>query len=764
MQSPAAGAPAEKAAIAGRDAYRPCRKSKTRCSTRLVGIIVLSALGFSAFNPNLATVNAQSSNDDFPDIDDIMPKARVAPSPNEDRSEIKVPERPLNFDDRPGNRTLPATNRRFDEPRFDEPATSRPLQNGTLPAVESRPRPRIDELFPEFDQRTNRATTPIPAERADDRTNKRTKRKEFDWSTHSTSVADLRLPKLDDRSRADVLQHDLALLTLEEEALYLDLLDDISLRRQSLLKRSTEEFTNAAARTAAWEKAFYQFESVRRLAWNNGQLRHREGEDNIGGLPNPFSDPEDTPETNDGQFSLLEDINRFPEHYVGRPVLLHGLYRAAEPVRLGADQPKRVTAGIPGDDGRRPIVTVMRGALTTLNGNQQIATVDTQGLLTATDGLLGQNQFPRGTTIPVLVKGWVIKRWGQQPLIYCEALRQVSPIPHQQLIVQNTADRRRLRDNETWLYYETLRQLEMTSDRLQKEVAASILQQRIGALMKEIDTKTKSDIAATTAKLKAGKITESEHRQRKAGLQRRLSHRVGRFRDLMKNPEKFQTYVDMFQFPEVYHGRLVTLRGHVRHVVSYPGDETLFHDSLYDGARTLHELWLFTDDSQHNPAVIVTPNLPDDFPVDAEVIDRISVTGCFFKRYVYGSQDTDRIAPLILAGKIEWQPTADQVAALVDDGHLNANSSRAKKAAELNRGLSRTGALMIGFFVLLVLMILWGRAQREERDRVQLRKRVNEIPEFETSLIPGYSLPLSDFGKEFGDDESPVPRSRFSLD
>ena len=763
MQSPAVDPPTRRTQFAARD-HRPCFKNKARRSTRLVSAFVLLTLGFAAVNLAPVAVHAQASNDDFPDVDKIMPKARVSPSPNESRSEIKTPERSQNFDDRSTNGAFPQPNRRLDDPVFDDSRTRRPNREGTLPAVESRPRSDFKEQFPRFDQQNNRVTTPTPAERIDVGAGTITKRKGFDWSTHSTSVADLRLPKLDNRSRADVLQHDLALLTLEEEALYLDLLDDISLRRQALLKRSTEEFTNAAARTAAWEKAFYQFESVRRLAWNNGQLRHREGEDNIGGLPNPFSDPKESAAADDGQFSLLDDMNRFPEHYVGRPVLLHGLYRDAEPVRLGADQPKRATAGMPGDDGRRPIVTVMRGALTTLNGNQQIATVDTQGLLTATDGLLGQNQFPRGTTIPVLVKGWMIKRWGQQPLIYCEALRQVSPIPHQPLIVQNTADRRRLRDHETWLYYETLRQLEMTSDRLQKEVALSHLQKRIGSLMKEIDTKTKADIAATTAKLKAGKITESEHRQRKSALQRRLTHRVGRYRDLLKHPEKFQTYVDMFQFPEEYHGRLVTLRGHVRHVVSYPGDETLFHDSLYDGGRALHELWLFTDDSQHNPAVIVTPNLPDDFPVDAEVIDRVSVTGCFFKRYVYGSQDTDRIAPLVLAGNIEWQPTADQVAALVDDGHLNADSSRAKKAAELNRGLSRTGTLMIGFFILLVLMILWGRAQREERDRVQLRKRVNEIPEFETSLVPGYSLQLTDFGKEFGDDESPAPGSRFSLD
>lgn len=82
------------------------------------------------------------------------------------------------------------------------------------------------------------------------------------------------------------------------------------------------------------------------------------------------------------------------------------------------------------------------------------------------------------------------------------------------------------------------------------------------------------------------------------------------------------------------------------------------------GGQPLHELWLFTDDSQHNPTVIVTPTLPDEFPRNANDIDSVTVTGCLFKMYVYRSQNESRIAPLLLAGRIDWKPTNDQILAL----------------------------------------------------------------------------------------------------
>ena len=342
--------------------------------------------------------------------------------------------------------------------------------------------------------------------------------------------------------------------------------------------------------------------------------------------------------------------------------------------------------------------------------------------------------------MPVLIKGWIVKQWkNNQPLIYCESMRLITPRPHVELIRKSTVDKRRLRDEETWLYYETLKQLELTSSRLQQELAATALQQRIERLMGEIVDQSKQDLGRLTDQLKAGKVNDEQFARKKASLQRRLDQRLKRYKSYRKNPEEFQTYVDMFQHSDAWHGDLVTFTGHVRHVVSYPGDATLF------GGRLLHELWLFTDDSQHNPAVIITPNLPRDFPKNAETIDHVAVTGCFFKRYVYGSQDTDRIAPLILASTVTWQPTVDQVQTLVADGLLSAGSPVAVRAdAVAGSKTSDAAMVVVTLFVVLTLMILWGRAQREERDRVHLRKVVNEVPEFENTGIDGYSSLLAD--------------------
>ena len=152
---------------------------------------------------------------------------------------------------------------------------------------------------------------------------------------------------------------------------------------------------------------------------------------------------------------------------------------------------------------------------------------------------------------------------------------------------------------------------------------------------------------------------------------------------------------------------------------------------------------------QHNPAVIVTANLPPDFPLEAEILDRVQVTGCFFKRYVYGSQDTVRIAPLILAGTVSWEPTVDQVQALVDAGHLSEDSPRAiRAAAYAGSGIGDSALVFVSIFIVLTLMVLWGRNQREERDRIRLRKRVSVAPEFENPQPAGYSGPLADFNVE----------------
>ncbi|MEQ9406692.1 MAG: hypothetical protein RIK87_03160 [Fuerstiella sp.] len=613
------------------------------------------------------------------------------------------------------------------------------------------------------DRSINTPASSFPAEREpgsniDDELFMRATR--FDWSEHAISVADLEFPKMPGSTfpTSKAFEHSEAFLTLAEESAYLDMLAAISQQRRRLLQRTARELQNVAHGTSIWEKAFYQYENARRLAWANGHLRQPAGSDEIGGLPNPFTEPAARTSDGDQRYSLLEDIARYPDDFIGRPVVLYGRFQPASVVRIGADLAApaagaaTVGTGDPADaeTGRRA-VSVLRGTVTSIKDGSKLATMDTTGLLTPQKGMLSISEWPdAGAAIPVLIKGWVVKKWDQRPLIYCETLRLISPIPHFDLIRRHTVDRQRIREEETWLYYETLRQLELTSPALQQQVAAEVLQQRIDELMKQVGQKARADVAAATALQQAGKMTESELRQRKTSLKRQLDYRVSRYRELRQQPHNFQTYVDMFEYPEVYHGHLVTLQGHVRHVVSYPAD-----DLMFDG-RMLHELWLFTDDSQHNPAVIVTPDLPSDFPREAEVVDRVTVTGCFFKRYVYGSQQNDRIAPLLLAARVDWKPTAAQVQALVADGHLSASSARAKKAAEMTAGMSRSALVMVGFVVILTLMVLWGRAQREERDRLRLRKRVNELPEFENPALPGYSLPLSDYGREYSGDVPPA--------
>lgn len=112
----------------------------------------------------------------------------------------------------------------------------------------------------------------------------------------------------------------------------------------------------------------------------------------------------------------------------------------------------------------------------------------------------------------------------------------------------------------------------------------------------------------------------------------------------------FPTFVDLYKAPEAYHGQLVTFRGHVRRLISYPAGPNAH------GFQQLHEAWLYVDDAQQNPVVAVCSELPPGIPVGSDiVVDRVSVTGYFFKRYGYeDSAGRPRFAPLILAQQLEW--------------------------------------------------------------------------------------------------------------
>ena len=125
------------------------------------------------------------------------------------------------------------------------------------------------------------------------------------------------------------------------------------------------------------------------------------------------------------------------------------------------------------------------------------------------------------------------------------------------------------------------------------------------------------------------------------------------YRAYFRKPDAlFPTFADLYRKPEVYHGQLVTFRGHLRRLVSSSAGENPH------GIQQLHEAWLYVDGAQQNPVVVVCTELPPNIPAGTDIlVDFVSATGYFFKRYGYEDRSGQpRFAPLILAQRLEWTP------------------------------------------------------------------------------------------------------------
>lgn len=561
---------------------------------------------------------------------------------------------------------------------------------------------------------------------------------QFDWATHRSSSADLII-----RSAGAFRQRQTG-LDADEQRAWSDLLEEVILRHQAV----RDEHKGDAG--AYWEAAFYRYADIRQTAWEKGSLVIHRPEAKL----NPFREADEDRDIDSSvpldplaTYALMADIQNHPEAFVGKPVVLRGILQ----------QPTVVTAENP-DSPRAEGITLSLGDLYPLNGgNLPFAVVHAASVERTSGEDAGITAWPRSRArLPVLVKGWVVKLWDdRRPLIYCESVRQIEIQPPTSLIQQHTVSRQPLQERESWLYYSTLKTLE-TISQLQTDspksyealfandspelAARRFLQSRLRQLITEIFDKAREDEASLEQRLETRQITEEQHELEMKRLFYQVQERRRRYDEATEDPLKFDTYVDLFLNPKIWQGQLITLRGHVRHVASYPAHHPEFR------GRKLHELWLYTDDSQSNPAVVVTAQLPDEFPVNADLIDQVTVTGCVFKEYVYDSQKSRRVAPLILSGNVQWTPTDRHLVALRKKGHL-ATGSPLDQRAQLSQTATPpvTSLLLAGFVSALVLMILWGRAQRDRRERRNLLNRITEKPEFETSLDGGYAPRVSDY-------------------
>ncbi|MFO0975091.1 MAG: hypothetical protein U0996_01770 [Planctomycetaceae bacterium] len=553
----------------------------------------------------------------------------------------------------------------------------------------------------------------------------------FDWTLQPVSIADLEV------GRTWPFQHGKPNLNDQESAAYAELIQ-AAIDRRSIAPAS---LPTEVSMTGAWESAFYRFAEVRRQAWLNKTILIQP---KPSGKSDPFAPGAATPLDPTFRFeeltaySLQLDMQSNPAHFVARPVALYGMFTPSGVVEMEAVHTL---------EGEQRLFRMQRGLLKNLQGTETLALVDAISYVDPEDQTNPSTAWPveKRVQLPVLVKGWFVKLWGQRPLIFAEVVRMLTPRPYDQYIREHVQSRRRVSEDEAWLYYETLRQLQVTSPEVQAGIAAAEQQARMQILETELRDTAATERASLDQQLRKGTIAKADE-DKKEGydtrvtrLERQLGTRLARHAKYLKDPASFPLFVDMFRNPDHWQGRLLTLRGHVRQVITHPGDSTLFQ------SQPLHELWLYTQDSQHIPTVIVTPSLPPDFPVGSDLIESVTVTGCLFKMYAYRSQEEGRLAPLVLAGRVEWNPAPSHVLALAKDGLIRSESpliARAKAADPLR--VSESAVLFLGFIALLLAMTVWGRVQRDRRHRRRVLHVVDERPDFRQTSQELYSGPFAD--------------------
>ncbi|RMG42186.1 MAG: hypothetical protein D6725_00025 [Planctomycetota bacterium] len=213
-------------------------------------------------------------------------------------------------------------------------------------------------------------------------------------------------------------------------------------------------------------------------------------------------------------------------------------------------------------------------------------------------------------------------------------------------------------------------------------------------------------------------VRKADQRLLKRAARELVQHRLKlpeyqRYRD---NPGEFPVYYDLFRHPEIYHGKPVTLRGHIRKLISYPADDNEY------GIQRLYEAWLFTPDSQTNPAVVVCTEIPEGIPTGGDIlVDGVSVTGYYFKNFGYTAQDRPRFAPMILAKRLEWRP------------------EQAGTSEPLVPPAVRNTVVVLA--LVLILILLYRYERRDTRQHAELQRRMLLEGEPATAVLGPESAP-----------------------
>jgi hypothetical protein len=111
--------------------------------------------------------------------------------------------------------------------------------------------------------------------------------------------------------------------------------------------------------------------------------------------------------------------------------------------------------------------------------------------------------------------------------------------------------------------------------------------------------------------------------------------------------------------PGRYRGLPIHLQGTAKRI--------LIHDEVQPELSSrgrLHEAWVFTDDSQGFPYVLVFEAAPPGLPVGNDVNELVAFDGYFLKLMAYQAADGPRVAPLLI-GRLGWSPPQREAAPTV---------------------------------------------------------------------------------------------------
>jgi hypothetical protein len=108
-------------------------------------------------------------------------------------------------------------------------------------------------------------------------------------------------------------------------------------------------------------------------------------------------------------------------------------------------------------------------------------------------------------------------------------------------------------------------------------------------------------------------------------------------------------FVQLYQQPDHYRGKLVTVRGTLVRSFLLPAPKN------DHGIKEYYQTWVRPHDNLANPLVIYTLEMPEGLPSGMNLSEQIECTGFFYKRWAYKAADTIRTAPLLLVRTVEWK-------------------------------------------------------------------------------------------------------------